>query len=78
MHAFLAYVSTNYKVQACILHASNANRESLDSDEDAEMCGASCFCHHVRRTRMPKGFKMPVDTTKYDGSSSRKLGWRTT
>jgi hypothetical protein len=29
--------------------------------------GASCFTHRVRKTQ-PKGFKLPHDQQKYDGS----------
>jgi hypothetical protein len=30
--------------------------------------GASCFTHGVRTTLVPKGFKLPHDQQKYDGS----------
>jgi hypothetical protein len=30
--------------------------------------GASCFTHRVRTTPVPKGFKLPHDPQKYDGS----------
>jgi hypothetical protein len=30
--------------------------------------GASCFTHRVRATPVPKGFKLPHDQQKYDGS----------
>jgi hypothetical protein len=30
--------------------------------------GASCFTHRVRTTPVPKGFKLPHDQKKYDGS----------
>jgi hypothetical protein len=30
--------------------------------------GASCFTHRVRTTPVPKGFKLPHDHQKYDGS----------
>jgi hypothetical protein len=36
-------------------------------DDEKEM-GASCFTHRVRRTPVPKGFKLPHDQQKYDGS----------
>jgi hypothetical protein len=29
---------------------------------------ASCFTHRVRKTQVPKGFKLPHDQQKYDGS----------
>ena len=44
-----------------------ANRESPDSNEDVEPCGASCFSYCVCQTKMLKGFKLPSDTPKYDG-----------
>jgi hypothetical protein len=36
-------------------------------DDEKEM-GASCFTHRVRTTPVPKGFKLPHDQQKYDGS----------
>jgi hypothetical protein len=30
--------------------------------------GADCFTHRARRTQVPKGFKLPHDHQKYDGS----------
>jgi hypothetical protein len=30
--------------------------------------GAPCFTHRVRTTHIPKGFKLPHDQQKYDGS----------
>jgi hypothetical protein len=30
--------------------------------------GAACFTHRVHRTLVPKGFKLPHDQQKYDGS----------
>jgi hypothetical protein len=41
-------------------------------DEEKEM-GASCFTRRVRRTRVAKGFKLPHDQQKYDGSQEPKL-----
>jgi hypothetical protein len=35
--------------------------------------GALCFTQRVRRTRVPKGFKLPHDQQKYDGSQEPKL-----
>jgi hypothetical protein len=34
--------------------------------------GADCFTHRVHRTRVPKGFKLPHDHQKYDGSQEPK------
>jgi hypothetical protein len=41
-------------------------------DGEKEM-GALCFTRRVRRTRVPKGFKLPHDQQKYDGLSEPKL-----
>jgi hypothetical protein len=41
-------------------------------DEEKEM-GALCFTHRVHRTQVPKGFKLPHDQQKYDGSQEPKL-----
>jgi hypothetical protein len=35
--------------------------------------GALCFTRKVRRTRVPKGFKLPHDQQKYDGSQEPTL-----
>jgi hypothetical protein len=36
-------------------------------DEETEM-GASCFTHRVHKMQVPKGFQLPHDQQKYDGS----------
>jgi hypothetical protein len=41
-------------------------------DEEKKM-GALCFTRKVRRTRVPKRFKLPHDQEKYDGSQDPKL-----
>jgi hypothetical protein len=41
-------------------------------DEEKEM-GALCFTQRVRRTLVPKGFKLPHDQQKYDGSQEPEL-----
>jgi hypothetical protein len=41
-------------------------------DEETEM-GALCFTSRVRRTQVPKGFKLPHDQHKYDGSHEPEL-----
>jgi hypothetical protein len=43
------------------------NRTYNYKDDEKEM-GASCFTHRVRTTPVPKGFKLPHDQQKYDGS----------
>jgi hypothetical protein len=35
--------------------------------------GALCFTQRVHKTRVPKGFKLPHDQQKYDGSQEPKL-----
>jgi hypothetical protein len=35
--------------------------------------GALCFTRRVRKTRVPKGFKLPHDQNKYDGSQEPTL-----
>jgi hypothetical protein len=42
-------------------------------DDDKKEMGALCFTRRVRRTRVPKGFKLPHDQQKYDGSQEPKL-----
>src|ERR1041385_7056958 len=37
------------------------------SDENVEPCGALCFTRSIRKTRMPKGFKLNSTTHKYEG-----------
>jgi hypothetical protein len=41
-------------------------------DEEKEM-GALCFTRRVCRTQVPKGFKLPHDQQKYDGSQEPEL-----
>jgi hypothetical protein len=47
-------------------------REENYEDDKKEM-GALCFTQRVRRTRVPKGFKLPHDQQKYDGSQEPTL-----
>jgi hypothetical protein len=47
------------------------NEENYEDDEK-EM-GALCFTRRFRRTRVPKGFKLPHDQQKYDGSQEPRL-----
>src|SRR5215216_4102498 len=37
----------------------------MDEDE-GELCGARCFSRPVRRTQMPRNFKLPSDTPKFN------------
>jgi hypothetical protein len=47
-------------------------KEENYEDDEKEM-GASCFTRRVRRTWVPKGFKLPHDQQKYDGSQEPTL-----
>jgi hypothetical protein len=47
------------------------NKENY-KDDKKEM-GALCFTRRVHRTRVPKGFKLPHDQQKYDGSQEPSL-----
>jgi hypothetical protein len=53
--------------QARVNKARHAWKEENYKDDEKEM-GALCFSRRVRRTRVPKGFKLPHDQEKYDGS----------
>jgi hypothetical protein len=57
----------NIIAQARVDNARYAWREENYEDNEKEM-GALCFTRRVRRTRVPKGFKLPHDQQKYDGS----------
>jgi hypothetical protein len=47
-------------------------KEENYEDNKKEM-GVLCFTRRVRRTRVPKGFKLPHDQQKYDWSQEPKL-----
>jgi hypothetical protein len=47
-------------------------KEENYEDDEKEM-GALCFTRRVRRTRVPKGFKLPHGQQKYDGSQEPRL-----
>jgi hypothetical protein len=47
---------------------SGTPTKAYDSEDDKKEMGASCFTHRVRTTPAPKGFKLPHDQQKYDGS----------
>jgi hypothetical protein len=47
-------------------------KEENHKDDEKEM-GALCFTRRVRKTRVPKGFKLPHDQEKYDGSQEPTL-----
>jgi hypothetical protein len=52
--------------------ARYAWKEENYKDDEKEM-GALCFTRRVRRTRVPKGFKLPHNQQKYDGSQEPRL-----
>jgi hypothetical protein len=47
---------------------SKTPTKAYDYEDDKKEMGASCFTHRVRTTLVPKGFKLPHDQQKYDGS----------
>jgi hypothetical protein len=47
---------------------SRTPNKAYDYKDDEKEMGASCFTHRVRITPVPKGFKLPHDQQKYDGS----------
>jgi hypothetical protein len=47
---------------------SRTPSKAYDYEDDEKEMGASCFTHRVRTTPIPKGFKLPHDQQKYDGS----------
>jgi hypothetical protein len=57
----------NIIAQAQVNKSRHAWREENYEDNEKEM-GALCFTHRVRKMRVPKGFKLPHDQQKYDGS----------
>jgi hypothetical protein len=62
----------NIIAQARVNNARYMWREEHYEDDEKEM-GALCFTRRVRRTRVPKGFKVPHDQQKYDGSPEPRL-----
>jgi hypothetical protein len=62
----------NIITQARVNNARYTWKEQNYEDDEKEM-GALCFTQRVRRTRVPKGFKLPHDQQKYDGSQEPTL-----
>jgi hypothetical protein len=62
----------NITAQARVNKSCHAWRKENYEDDDKEM-GALCFTRRVRKTRVPKGFKLPHDQHKYDGSQEPTL-----
>jgi hypothetical protein len=58
--------------QARVNNSHYAWREENYKDNEKEM-GALCFTRRVHKTRVPKGFKLPHDQEKYDGSQEPTL-----
>jgi hypothetical protein len=58
--------------QARVNKARHAWKEVNYEDNEKEM-GALCFTCRVRRMRVPRGFKLPHDQEKYDGSQEPTL-----
>jgi hypothetical protein len=62
----------NIIAQARVNKSCHAWREENYEDDENEM-GALCFTRRVCKTRVPKGFKLPHDQQKYDGSQEPTL-----
>jgi hypothetical protein len=62
----------NIIAQARVNNSRYAWREENYEDIKKEM-GALCFTRRVRKMRVPKGFKLPHDQEKYDGSQEPTL-----
>jgi hypothetical protein len=62
----------NIIAQTTMNNARYVWKEENYKDDEKEM-GALCFTRRVRRTRVLKGFKLPHDQQKYDGSQEPKL-----
>jgi hypothetical protein len=62
----------NIITQARVNNTRYAWKEENYEDNEKEM-GVLCFTRRVRRTRVPKGFKLPNDQQKYDGPQEPTL-----
>jgi hypothetical protein len=62
----------NIIAQARVNNSRYAWREENYEDDKKEM-GALCFTRRVHRMQVPKGFKLPHDQQKYDGSQEPTL-----
>jgi hypothetical protein len=62
----------NIIAQTRVNKARYAWNEENYEDDEKEM-GALCFTRRVRRTRVPKGLKLPHDQQKYNGSQEPRL-----
>jgi hypothetical protein len=62
----------NIIAQARVNNSRYAWREENYENDEKEM-GALCFTRRVRKMQVPKGFKLPHDQEKYDGSQEPTL-----
>jgi hypothetical protein len=62
----------NIIAQARVNNSRYAWREENYKDDEKEM-GTLCFTRRVQKTWVPKGFKLPHDQGKYDGSQEPTL-----
>jgi hypothetical protein len=62
----------NVIAQARVSNMHHAWKEENYEGDEKDM-GALCFTQRVHRTRVPKGFKLPHDRQKYDGSKEPRL-----
>jgi hypothetical protein len=62
----------NIIAQARVNKSCHAWRKKNYEDDDTEM-ETLCFTRRVRKMRVPKGFKLPHDQHKYDGSQEPTL-----
>jgi hypothetical protein len=62
----------NTIAQARVNNSRYAWREENYEDDEKEM-GALCFTRRFHKTWVPKGFKLPHDQEKYDGSQEPTL-----
>jgi hypothetical protein len=62
----------NIIAQARVNNSCYTWREENYEDDKKEM-GTLCFTRRVHKTRVPKGFKLPHDQEKYDGSQEPTL-----
>jgi hypothetical protein len=51
---------------------SQSPNKAYDYEDDEKEMGASCFTRRVHTTPVPKGFKLPHDQQKYDGSEEQQ------
>jgi hypothetical protein len=55
------------------LKGNISEKKSTHRSERKKEMGALCFTRRVRKMRVPKGFKLPHDQEKYDGSQEPTL-----